>query len=351
MPLPLISATPPSALKRSISASAPSAPGLDHDQAVGADAPVAVAQRGSPAQRLQPSARARRRATTTRGSRCRWRAASRGGRRSCAPACQEGGQHRARILRGPEPRDAGVTPEPHALAAGELPGAPHHGLERGVERRLLARQVAEDLPVPDRLRARCGRARRGPGSAGDLVDQTGVAHGRDPRARSASASTARGSQMPAMRTGNTVAPYSWSPAPNDENGRPVISITSRARAMRRALPGSIARRGRRVEPGELGVGVASPSGRRRAAIGVAHRAVLGRERRGRRRPPARRARCRRRAARADRAPRCRRPRRAPPAWNRATDHSSSGSATSTRWCGTAARSATVGLAVPMSSPR
>ena len=42
---------------------------------------------------------------------------------------------------------------------------------------------------------------------------------------------------------------------------------------------------------------------------------------------------------------------APPAWVRATDQSSAGSATSTRWWTTAARSASVGLAVPMSMPR
>ncbi len=39
------------------------------------------------------------------------------------------------------------------------------------------------------------------------------------------------------------------------------------------------------------------------------------------------------------------------AWKRATDHSSSGSATSIRWCGTADRSSGVALAVPTSMPR
>ena len=75
----------------------------------------------------------------------------------------------------------------------------------------------------------------------------------------------------------------------------------------------------------------------------AHREILGRERQRIDRPPASRDRCRRRAARACRATRCRRPRRARPAWKRATDQSSDGSATSIRWCGTAARSADGGL--------
>ena len=53
----------------------------------------------APAPRSRRTRRLRDRATTTRGSRCRWRAAWTAGRQSCAPACQEGRGERARIPR------------------------------------------------------------------------------------------------------------------------------------------------------------------------------------------------------------------------------------------------------------
>ena len=196
MPLPLISAMPPSALKRSISASAPSVPGFT---TIRPSAPMprwrsqsarcAGTASAETARDVEPRPHEE---VVAGGVQLGER-----GRQSCAPACQEGGRARARILRGAEPGDAGVAPEPHALAAGEPPGARRR--RPRARRRATARspvEVAEDLPVADGLARRCATARRGPASAAHLVDQTGVAHGRDPCRRSARPSTARGSQTP-----------------------------------------------------------------------------------------------------------------------------------------------------------
>ena len=51
--------------------------------------------------------------------------------------------------------------------------------------------------------------------------------------------TDRSTSMPAMRAGTTCGRGPVRPAPNDENGRPVDWITSRARMIRRRFPGSI----------------------------------------------------------------------------------------------------------------
>ena len=45
--------------------------------------------------------------------------------------------------------------------------------------------------------------------------------------------------MPAAATRSQVAPAPNTPGPNDENGRPVPSVTSSARTIRRVFPGSI----------------------------------------------------------------------------------------------------------------
>ena len=161
MPLPLISAMPPSALSRSISASAPSAPGFDRRSGRRHRCRGGGRRARRPASRPTPGAPARR-ATTTRGSRCRWRAASTS--RTVGHALQLA-------------RRAGRTE--HGFS-----GAPNHwtrgsrrnhmrwrrancrvrtttAVERGVERRLLPRQVAEDLPVPDGLRGGAGQRAAG----------------------------------------------------------------------------------------------------------------------------------------------------------------------------------------------
>ena len=202
-----------------------------------------------------------------------------------------------------------------------------------------------------RARSATAAARRGP-----------APRRRRPAARIASKRSAiraaqhrRGStSMPTIVTGIAGGAYSSMPGPNDENGRPVSSITSSARTMRRRLPRLHPRRRDRVELGRAartrGPRPASSSARavelRRGSAGsvggicevVDHRAHVEAGAADEHAPAAR-------------APRCRRSRRGPPACVRCTDHSSAGSATSTRWCTTSARSAGVGLAVPMSRPR
>ena len=197
MPLPLISAMPPSALKSSISASAPSVPGLHDDQAVGADAGVAVAERGAPAREVHGHSGVRR-------------AEPRPHEEVVAGGVQLGqpdGSHALQLARRagrtehgfsgrPEPADAGVAPEPHALAAGELPGAHHDGLERGVERRLVPVEVVEDLPVADGLGG--GAGERAAVAAAPRTSSTRPASRMacDPRRRCAASSTSRGSHTP-----------------------------------------------------------------------------------------------------------------------------------------------------------
>ena len=235
-------------------------------------------------------------------------------RAHAAPDCQERGEKRARILGGGEPGDAGVTAEPHALAPGERPGAGDGGLERGVERRLAARRGGRAPPCNRWPGGRCATAARprrapGPPRPGPRPASRGTARA------ILRANVARGSQTPAWRPGTPGAPNAPRPGPNDENGRPVIRITSSARTMRRELPGSMrpaatgrAPRARRTRRG----------GRPGRDLGLElgpELEVLARERRARRRRPARTTRSRRRAAPACRAPRCRRSRRAPRVWN------------------------------------
>ena len=215
----------------------------------------------------------------------------------------------------------------------------------------LTVEVGEHLAVPDRL----------PGGAGQRSPRR---RGRGPRrpgrprasartgARCGRSRTGRGSHTPAMRTGNTGGPNSWRPAPNDENGRPVISSTSRARADPAGVAGFDARRGGGIDALQLGVGGREAGGRRGTGEQrVAHRPVLRRDGRAGRSPPARRARCRRRAGRGDRGARCRRSRRgpragtAPPTTRRRARPRRPGGA------GPRRARPPVGLAVPMSRPR
>ena len=220
--------------------------------------------------------------------------------------------------RCPNQRDAGVAPEPHALAAGELPGAAHG--RRRARRRASGSspsRYGERPPVADRLRARCATAaglRRA--SAADLVD----AGRRRASPRPAASIRSREHRRAAARrrpcaTGNTVGPYSSTPGA-ERRERPAGELDHLERA-------DDAARGCRARcapprPGRAAsqLGVRGARARRRVGVAASSsartRAVLGRERRGRRRPPARTGRCRRRAARAGRALRCRRPRRAPP---------------------------------------
>ncbi len=143
-----------------------------------------------------------------------------------------------------------------------------------------------------------------------------------------------------------------SPAPKDENGCPVDSTTSRARTIRREFPGSMraaatgstaaSRAYAFAKPASVAVSTSSAA----RAVRVPGRDLQSVDDRPDVQPgPTDEQRPL--AARFDVGDRGRGPRPA----SRVTDHSSLGSATSIRWCGTAARSATDGLAVPMSMPR
>ena len=201
---------------------------------------------------------------------------------------------------------------------------------------------------------RCATGRRAPrASRATSSTRPAGAHGRDPARRSAPRGRARGNQIPAMRTGKTVGPYASTPGPNDENGRPVSRITSSARTMRRTLCGS-------MRAAAVGVGgararayaAATPPG---SAVRASSSARSARSSPGKLEVVDDRLHVEAGAADEQRAAAAcldrRRPRRAPrPGCGRPTSPRSdrrrrSGGAR------TAARSAGVGLAVPMSIPR
>ena len=126
---------------------------------------------------------------------------------SPAIASERGQQRRTGFVGGAEPGDAGIAPEPHALAAGEAPGAAHRGVERGVDGGLRAGEVGRGPPCS---RSPGAAVRDSPGAAGER---------RGPRRRSPAARIAAkrrairsrerpraGSQTPAIGTGNAGAP-------------------------------------------------------------------------------------------------------------------------------------------------
>ena len=170
--------------------------GLDHDQPVGTDAAVTVAERRGLRGVDPGDPGVRRAATTRRGSRSRWRAASTAGWSSCAPACQERGEERARIPGRPEPPDPGVAPEPHALATGELPGADDRGRRTRRRARGSRRRGGPSTSWYPMAWRRCATARRRAARPRDLVDQAGPAHRARTGARSGRARTARGQPHP-----------------------------------------------------------------------------------------------------------------------------------------------------------
>ena len=187
-------------------------------------------------------------------------------------------------------------------------------VERVVERRLVAREVGEHLLVADGLARRCATSRAGraasaatsstrPASriaANRALDPVGELGARQPDARRA-------------RRRAPAAPYVVEPGA-ERRERPAGELDHLERAHDAAPVARLdARRGGRVDAARArAYARARPPGSSASRVERgAHREVLARELRGRRRPPARRGRCRRRAARACRAPRCRRPRRAP----------------------------------------
>ncbi len=207
MPLPLISASPPSALRSSIAQSAPSAPGRS---VISPSAPT-PRWRSQSARGPRRRQGRRRRERRRRGSRFRSHGASR--RASRPPPCQQSREQRARIVDCCEPHDAGIPPEPHALAPCERPGATRDRRERLVQA-APPFEVGEQLLVADRL---LSGPRQVPPHSPNLVEQPPGAHGADARSIRR-ARTSRVSHTPAIDTAKAVGPNPLTPGPNEEKG-------------------------------------------------------------------------------------------------------------------------------------
>ena len=121
------------------------------------------------------------------------------------------------------PAYAGVAPEPALLADGELPG-PHDDRRHRLVERGLALDVVEQLLVAERLAGRDRQVRwppaRSPRRAGraSIIDCT--------RCSMRSARAARGHRIPICTA--SVGGNAPTPGPNELNGRPLPSVTSRA---------------------------------------------------------------------------------------------------------------------------
>ena len=193
---------------------------------------------------------------------------------------------RHRVGVGVEPVDPGVPPEPGPLALGEGPG-PSDRLVHGLGQRHAR---------PPRGRAAPGS--RGPGGPSATARRVGrrACGPRRGTPRPAGGRTARRSGgptppapagCPGGRPG--LGGYRSSPGPNEENGRPDPSVTSRARTRRRSLPGSIRAAAAGSSVASRAWSPAQPSGRAvapRRAEGVqlggqlgGHRRISPRERR------------------------------------------------------------------------
>ena len=239
MPLPLISASLPSALRSSkqqgVGPRRHRRAGRP-DQPVGADAPVAVAHGAG-----QPGVdrRGRRRGRAGRGSRCPGRGTWSSVRDVVMVRLQSpsrAGTTASGFSAAPIPGDPGVPPPPHPLAAGEGPGAPHR-LGRAPPPGAPVLEVGEHLPVAEGLAGGAGQP-AGPGrQPPHLVDQAGGHHGGEAVARSAGHRPA-GAATP-RPAATSSAGRSPMPGPKVENGRPLPKVTSRARTTRRRLVGSI----------------------------------------------------------------------------------------------------------------
>ena len=220
------------------------APGSDRDQAVGADAAVAVAQRddGGRVERRRPRSSS---ASRTRKSlpvawsldRCM----------RCSHAVRERNPSRLPGSRARAPADSRRWPihstrgRGGTTCAGGGRTAGCAARRRRARRRATAARPAgtrappgSRSPAPrsatagrDRPRARAlrrgGRRRASPRSAARCDRQRGAGRSRSRRCATSSAG----------------GPYVSTPGPNDENGWPVSAITSSARTMRRRLFGSM----------------------------------------------------------------------------------------------------------------
>ena len=239
MPLPLISARPPSALNRIILAAYPSA-----------DSPT-----------IKPSApMPRRRSHTCRASAARSETAGWNVTRKSLPSpwclvnvslvvvgvtvvvdqssceCVEYGRQRLghRIRFDVDPAYARVAAEPPFLSNGELASPRDDRRDRRIER-AAPLQVLDELLVAERLaggpRDRPLQQRRRPRRRARRRSSSG-------RARSIRrANTSRGQRRPSCATG--LGGYTSSPGPNELNARPLPTHTSSARTTRRVFVGSI----------------------------------------------------------------------------------------------------------------
>ena len=80
---------------------------------------------------------------------------------------------------GPDPLDAGIALEPGLLTAGECPQPADRFRLCLLERDALL-EVAEKLPVADRLASRARQAGRSPGQGTDLLEEAAVELGLEP---------------------------------------------------------------------------------------------------------------------------------------------------------------------------
>ena len=372
MPLPLISATPPSALRSSMDRSAPARP------------------RARPGSRRRPRCRgggrtgprtsaAVRRTPVggveeRRGSRCprrgAWTAASAPvvGVDRHAPSLAPGARrHRVAHDRSegaaPSDRRPGPRPRPSQRMRGSRRNQAHWRRAKARVRRTASstRLVERDArprrgPAAPGSRGPGGRCGTGPpGRAGqrpDLVEEarrpssrsnrssmrrsTAAGSKRSPTRREAGRRVgvepgAEGGERPARPEGDLEGPDDPAPVGRGRSGRRPAGRGSASRACRAAQPA----RARRPRPR----GRRPPSGQRPGSVEVVDHGPQVQPGAADQQGPV------------PAAGRCRPGRRGPPAGTGETVNSSSGSTRSTRWWGTSARAAGDGLAVPMSMPR
>ena len=134
----------------------------------------------------------------------------------------------------------------------------------GVVERARRRRGGRAAPCSRAPGGRCATAGRAVASAAHLVEQPGVDH-RCTRRSMRSASSGRGQRRPICVNATSAGTTSM-PGPNELNGRPLPTLTSRARTMRRPFVGLDPRRRR---PGRASASsacsAAPPSSARRAS--------------------------------------------------------------------------------------
>ena len=233
-----------------------------------------------------------------------------------------------------EPGDARVAPEPHALPAGERARAPHDEVGGAFERGHVAAQVA-----------RAPRGSRWPGPRCATARRVGSASAR-------TSSTRPASHIAATRLGDPLRvhvarhPDADHPHRNHRRAELIDSGTER----RERATGEMDHLERAHDPTPIAAARSATPRADRALSSSRNASAQALDLLGRGlelgaafeilagdlqivdRPSGRRGRCRRRTAPGGRAPRWPRSASRAPSWVRATDQSSPGSATSTRWC-------------------